>query len=129
MKEIKFRGRRIDNGELVYGFYIKYEHMGIIKHIIVTDWAQVYSNSYYVDPTTVGQFTGLPDKNKKEIYEGDIVYAQAGEECYGAREYTKTITINNLIGDAYDLGFYEDLLIIGNIYENNELVGLNEIHN
>ena len=49
MMEILFRGKRIDNGEWVHGNFVLYEHMGEVKHIIVTDWAQVYTNSFYVE--------------------------------------------------------------------------------
>ena len=48
MRDILFRGKRLDNGEWVYGFYC-------------------------VDPSTVGQYTGLKDKNGKRIFEGDII--------------------------------------------------------
>jgi uncharacterized phage protein (TIGR01671 family) len=74
-REIKFRGKRIDNGEWVYGWYIQYEHMGDIKHFIVTNWAQIYVNSYLVDPETVGQYTGKKDEEKNEIFDGDNLYA------------------------------------------------------
>ena len=68
MREILFRGKRIETGEFAYGFLVK---MFGAYHIIDKDDE---NTAYEVIPETVGQYTGLKDKNGKRIWEGDILH-------------------------------------------------------
>jgi uncharacterized phage protein (TIGR01671 family) len=109
----------------VYGFLIQYENGWFICNFI----GDAYQ--YEVDPSTVGQFTGLKDKNGMEIYEGDIVIPQtftnAKYRVYWSQERLQWSIINtsNVSKESGRALINNSTLykVIGNIYENQELLG------
>lgn len=122
-REILFRGKRIDNGEWIYGYYCKAEmhgHSGEEYFIIEysCDGAQ-----YRVSPFSVGQYSGMADCNGTRVFEGDVVSFrdEDGIKCEGVVvfNYFRFGIRENPINDCFPLENteYNSVKIIGNIYK------------
>ena len=124
MREILFRGKRIDNGEWVEGYFVNLWLIHYQKHQpIITDNNAV---SYDVDLSTVGQYTGMKDKNGKKVFEGDIVRkTNEGRhpEIFVANIRTCFYTIEEVYYSPFE-HFTEscEYEIIGNTHDNPELL-------
>lgn len=126
MREILFRGRRTDNDKWVEGFYLTSPEFDNIGISVVT--AIDPRHPHYVFKRTVGQYTGLTDKNGKKIFEGDIVVYRIDE--YGIIEYDEEIARFCVTFDTWSTDFDhlygKELEVIGNIHDNPELLNESE---
>ena len=126
MREILFKGKRVDNGEWVYGFLVEALNCVTDKNetFIIEQDATYFTYGEFacaveVKPETVGQFTGLCDKNGKKIFEGDIVRDWDGRiyeikyfDFEWIAEQPKSFWIN--------IKHLKPCEVIGNIYDNKE---------
>lgn len=130
MREILFRGKRTDNGEWIEGYYFRSEQL---HFIILSNSTGSFNQGvccahidycYNVLPETVGKHTGLADKNKHPVFEGDIIKydGRYGKVVYWPK-YAKFIVV---FPDWFtDFGYHlmpEYFEVVGNIFDNAELL-------
>lgn len=147
-REIKFRGKMIPENEWIFGTILRIPAPPVCfgksetdKYYIqfpdpryMPDWNMPYKMVQgEVNADTIGQYTGLHDKNGKEIYEGDIVYCQTK---YGKAKAIIKFIDGKFVAywnsalthpeNGYHIACYEinkRFEVIGNIYDNQELLG------
>lgn len=127
MKENLFHGKRKDNGEWVEGYYCAFNGVShrIYTGYAETDCGEFYPDYYEVIPETVGQYTELPDKNGRPIFEGNIIRdtetSEVGKICFDTDTARFVIEFEKMIVDFSDYN-NGDIEVIGNIYDNPELI-------
>ena len=117
MREILFRVKTFCDGDWVYGSITW--NPSRKKFFIHTDWEEAK-----VIPETVGQYTGLTDKNGVKIFEGDICWFYGGDYYSGLWEQNAIVAITDMTDDeqTHYLKNAEYCEVIGNIYDNPELL-------
>ena len=130
MREILYRGKRKDNDEWAYGYYCRCGWTGMEKDVIIPSHA---STLYGIDviPETIGQYTGLTDKNGKKIFEGDIVKCISSFDAKDMVVIFETAEFHLVDCQRYKnytecCGYRQfgmmETEVIGNIHDNPELL-------
>lgn len=135
IREVIFRGKRADNGEWIEGSLLGIDWCDKPSTYSIAPNTPV-SVFYSVIPETVGQYTGLTDKNGKRIFEGDICRfkrfndVHIGKIVFNATTASFVMWYQPIVG-AYGekatqkmlLSVCDDIEVIGNIHDNPELLG------
>lgn len=127
MREILFRAKDCIHQQWFYGWYLYTPEFTWSQHNIISakDWMNVKT----VNPETVGQYTGLTDKNGTKIFEGDILHAAQGDFVVRWSESICSFVAGEKekIRPCMNSGTMKHCEVIGNIFDNPELIEL-DIH-
>lgn len=125
MREIIFRGKQND-GEWVYGYYLPYHAVkdtngkDVFAQIFVEPDEKHPKGWAIVTAETVGQYTGLKDKNGTKIFEGDILECQIWFEC-GCYPHSEISYREVTMPDIYMVNIDHNIEVVGNKFDNPEL--------
>ena len=130
IREVIFRGKRTDNGKWECGDLLSPNEFNAIPHIVYIAYLNEYGDigeiSTPVIPETVGQYTGLTDKNGVRIFEGDIVSLVKHDSLIYKVVYVpcRYELVNSKGVNCFVLDIYksENIEVIGNIHDNPELL-------
>lgn len=146
-REILFRGKRVSNSNWIEGYFVLLAINEGLKHAIHTGTDEGRFILFEVIPDTVGQFTGLCDKNGNKIFEGDILKATYTEQrqyqgvsyqdehscveeviyneksaCFMLKIMCEDVPLYRPLHNFGSLANIKELEVIGNIYDNPELL-------
>lgn len=125
MREILFRGKRNDNGEWVYGYFVSqgkesyiFEQEEVDKGIDLGGYLDCCQMREVI-PETVGQYVGLRDRDGKKIFEGDILESPVKRVD---QKYGHMIVIKDIRECKFAALYVAEYRVIGNVYDNPELL-------
>ena len=128
MREILFRGKRLDNGQWVYGYYVGDCGDGACE---IVDTGAACAPRITVDPATIGQYIGLQDRNGRRIFEGDIIKSPRGpaflvEYVDDISSFAARARENTRWTPGLNKGTMQGYEVVGNRWDNPEILEVDQ---